>query len=234
MARADAYSTQVESPVKKYLSWSSNDKCFTFYDREKKENVLLPLPLTFIHLDELSTIKGWHDASSSGIYSNEIRSTKNQELNVRSFKGGEVVKGLYQDIKLRIQAAGGHYCASIYALLNGEVVNISLKGSALMGWSDFSKENRKSFLGSTIEVAKTLEGKKGAVKFYTPVFTIGKPISLSDNERAEEEYDNIKAYLDSKKSSSTTTEAPEDATTRQESIQTFPELEPIEADVLPF
>ena len=38
MARADAYRTTVESPVKKYLSWSSNDKCFNFYDKETKEN----------------------------------------------------------------------------------------------------------------------------------------------------------------------------------------------------
>lgn len=160
MARADAYRTTVESPVKKYLSWSSNDKCFNFYDKETKENKKLTLPLTLVHLDEMSTIKGWHDSSASGIYSNEVRSTKSEELNVRAFKGGDLAKGIYQDIKLKVQSLGGHYCVSIYAFVNNEIVNISLKGSALMAWSDFTKDNRKSFLGNVIEIKSAAEGKK--------------------------------------------------------------------------
>jgi hypothetical protein len=199
MSRADAYRTTVESPVKKYLSWSSNDKCFNFYDKETKENKKLTLPLTLIHLDELSTVKGWHDSSSSGIYSNEVRSTKNEELNVRAFKGGDLAKGIYQDIKLKVQSLGGHYCVSIYAFADNEIVNVSLKGSALMAWSDFTKDNRKSFLGNTIEVLTASEGKKGAVKFYSPVFTLGAPIALSDSEKAEDAYTLLKSYLDAKK-----------------------------------
>ncbi len=201
MSRADAYRTAVESPVKKYLSWSSNDKCFNFYDKETKENKKLTLPLTLIHLDEMSTVKGWHDSSSSGIYSNEVRSTKNEELNVRAFKGGDLAKGIYQDIKLKVQSLGGHYCVSIYAFVDNEIVNISLKGSALMTWSDFTKENRKSFLGNTIEVNSAAEGKKGAVKYTTPTFTLGKGISLDVSEKAEEAYASLKEYLDSRKTS---------------------------------
>jgi len=201
MARADAYRTTVESPVKKYLSWSSNDKCFTFYDKETKENKKLTLPLTLIHLDELSTVKGWHDSSSSGIYSNEVRSTKNEELNVRAFKGGDLAKGIYQDIKLKVQSLGGHYCVSIYAFVDNEIVNISLKGSALMTWSDFTKENRKAFLANTIEVNSAAEGKKGAVKYTTPTFTLGKGISLDISEKAEAAYASLKEYLDSRKTS---------------------------------
>lgn len=199
MARADAYRTTVESPVKKYLSWSSNDKCFTFYDKETKENKKLALPLTLVHLDEMSTVKGWHDSSASGIYSNEVRSTKNEELNVRAFKGGDLAKGVYQDIKLKVQSLGGHFCVSIYAFVDNEIVNISLKGSALMTWSDFTKDNRKSFLANTIEVKSAAEGKKGAVKYTTPTFTLGKGISLDVSEKAELAYDSLKAYLDSRK-----------------------------------
>lgn len=205
MSRADSYRTQTESPVTKYLTWSSENKCFSYYDREKKENVNVKLPITFIHLDELSAIKGWHDASSSGIYSNEVRSTKNQELNVRSFKGGELVKGIYQDIKLRIASFGGHYVCSLYAFMDGEVVNISLKSSSLMVWSDFSKENRKSFAGTTIQVASFTDGKKGAVKFSTPLFTLGKPISLTDNEKSEEAYTLLQAYIKARSASAEST-----------------------------
>lgn len=199
MSRADNYRPTIESPVKKYLSWSSNDKCFKYYDKEQGKDVLVKTPLTFVHLDELATIKGWDEKSESGIYSNEVRSTRLEELNVRSFKGGELVKGIYQDIKLRVQAAGGVFHTSIYVFLNGEVVNLSFKGAALMGWSDFLKENRKSLLGNTVEILSASEGKKGAVKFSTPVFTVGKPISLSENEKAEEAYISLKSYLEAKK-----------------------------------
>lgn len=211
MARADAYRTTVESPVKKYLSWSSNDKCFNFYDKETKENKKLTLPLTLVHLDEMSTIKGWHDSSASGIYSNEVRSTKSEELNVRAFKGGDLAKGIYQDIKLKVQSLGGHYCVSIYAFVNNEIVNISLKGSALMAWSDFTKDNRKSFLGNVIEIKSAAEGKKGAVKYTTPTFTLGGAIGLDVSEKAEVAYDSLKEYLDARKTSASVVaeEAPE-------------------------
>jgi hypothetical protein len=199
MSRADNYKPTIESPVKKYLSWSSNEKCFKYYDKEQAKDVLVKLPTSFVHLDELATIKGWDEKSESGIYSNEVRSTKLEEFNVRSFKGGEIIKGIYQDVKLRIQGAGGIFHTSMYVYLNGEVVNLSFKGSALMGWSDFAKENRRNFGGNTIEILTAAEGKKGAVKFSTPVFTLGKPIGLTENEKAEGAYTLLKAYLDAKK-----------------------------------
>lgn len=234
MARADAYRTTVESPVKKYLSWSSNDKCFTFYDKETKENKKLTLPLTLIHLDEMSTVKGWHDASASGIYSNEVRNTKMEELNVRAFKGGDLAKGVYQDIKLKVQSLGGHYCKSIYAFVDNEIVNISLKGSALMTWSDFTKENRKSFLGNMIEVKSAAEGKKGAVKYTTPTFTMGEAIDANTSLAAEDAYDLLRLYINSRKASQEVShdEAPQ--------VETFhpifaePVLEMAEINSLPF
>ena len=234
MSRADNYRPAIESPVKKYLSWSSNDKCFKYYDKEQGKDVLVKLPLTFVHLDELATIKGWHEASESGIYSNEVRSTRLEELNVRSFKGGEIIKGIYQDIKLRVQGAGGVFHTSIYVYLNGEIVNLSFKGAALMGWSDFAKENRKSFLGNTIEILTSAEGKKGAVKFSTPVFTLGKPIALSENEKAEDAYGALKSYLESKKVQQ---ELPVEAIVAEnlafKNVPDYPVLEPA-TDDLPF
>lgn len=234
MSRADNYRPTIESPVKKYLSWSSNDKCFKYYDKEQGKDVMVKLPLTFVHLDELATIKGWHEASESGIYSNEVRSTRLEELNVRSFKGGEIIKGIYQDIKLRVQGAGGVFHTSIYVYLNGEIVNLSFKGAALMGWSDFAKENRKSFLGNTIEILTSAEGKKGAVKFSTPVFTLGKPIALSENEKAEDAYGALKSYLESKKVQQ---ELPVEAIVAEnlasKNVPDYPVLEPV-TDDLPF
>ena len=202
MARSDAYATTAQSPVKKYLSWSSNEKCFTYWDKEAKENKKLPLPVKFIHYDEMATIKGWHDASGSGIYSNEIKSTKTEPLSVRAFKGGEIASGLYQDIKGKVNASGGDYYVSLYAELNGEVVNFSFKGAALMTWSNFSKENRKSFLGNYISVATASDEKKGSVKYSVPVFTIGGIIEQSTSDSSDKNYDELVAYFKARKANS--------------------------------
>jgi len=202
MARSDAYATTAQSPVKKYLSWSSNEKCFTYWDKEAKENKKLPIPVKFIHYDEMATIKGWHDASGSGIYSNEVKSTKNEPFSVRAFKGGEIANGLYQDIKSKVNSAGGDYHVSLYAELNGEIVNFSFKGAALMTWSDFAKENRKSFLGNYINVVGALDAKKGSVKYSTPVFQIGASIEASASDLADKNYDGLKDYFNARKSNS--------------------------------
>lgn len=205
MARSDAYATTAQSPVKKYLSWSSNEKCFTYWDKEAKENKKLPLPVKFIHYDEMSTIKGWHDASGSGIYSNEIKSTKTEPFTVRAFKGGEIASGLYQDIKGKVNASGGDYYVSLYAELNGEVVNFSLKGASLMTWSNFTKENRKSFLGNYINVASASDEKKGSVKYSVPVFTVGNIIEQSVSDSSDLNYDELVAYFKARKASSAST-----------------------------
>lgn len=198
MARADEYKAKTESPVAKYLSWSSNDKCFTYWDKASASNKKVALPFKMIHLADMSSIKGWHDASSSGIYSNEVKSTKTEELNVRAFKGGELIKGLYRDIKDRVNALGGDYHASIYGFSDGEVVNLSLKGSALKAWSDFASENRSSFLGSNISFSGALDSKKGSVKFSVPVCEVGTPISLSENELSEEAHTKLTNYFSSR------------------------------------
>lgn len=213
MARSDAYATTVQSPVKKYLSWSSNDKCFTYWDKEAKENKKLPLPIKFIHYDEMATIKGWHDASGSGIYSNEVKSTKNEPLSVRAFKGGEIASGLYQDIKGKVNSAGGDYHVSLYAELGGEVVNFSFKGAALMRWSEFSKENRKSFQGHYINVLSASDEKKGSVKYSVPVFTIGNEIEASTSEASDKKYDNLVDYFKARKAN--TASAPEETQTAE-------------------
>jgi hypothetical protein len=240
MARSDAYKTQTESPVKKYLSWSSNEKCFTYWDKDSKTNKSLPLPLNFIHYDEMATIKGWHDTSGSGIYSNEIKSTKSQEFHVRSFKGGEIVSGFYSEIKAKINAAGGDYHISLYAELDGEVVNFSFKGAALMTWSDFAKENRKSFLGNYVKVAGALDAKKGSVKYSVPVFEIGDNISASVSDESDNNYDSLQEYFNARKANAASTKeeatvsAPEPALSlvQESSIPAFDE--PADTSELPF
>lgn len=167
-----------KNPAAKFLEWSSNDKTFKYYDKENEENVLIPLPLKFVILEHYHTVKGWNDASESGIYSNEVYSIGTEEINVKSFKGGNISKGIYKDIKSNITAAGGKYHRSIYAITNDlEIINISLKGSAVSSYSDFIKEfGDYNFDKNWIAVTGAKDGKKGSIKYSTPVFEKSTPI----------------------------------------------------------
>lgn len=195
MARADAYSEAVKSPVTKYVTWSSNDKCFSYYDKEKKENMLLKLPIKLIHFRDFASVKGFHDSSQSSIYSNEVVSVKNEELVVRSFKGGELLRGLYSDIKLKLKEIGGKYNMSMYSMIDGELVNLSIGGAILQHWSDFSKENRGKFLTNYINIDSALDLKKGSVKYSVPVFSLGGAIESEVSNKADKLDDELIEYF---------------------------------------
>jgi hypothetical protein len=205
MARSDAYATTLQSPVKKYLSWASNDKCFTYWDKETEKDRNLPLPINFIHYDEMATIKGWHEDSDSRIFSNEVKSTLTEPFSVKAWKHkGTVIEGLYQAIKDRLKAAGGKYTVSLYAELDGEIVNFSFKGAALAAWSDFAKENRKAFLGNYVKISGALDAKKGSVKHSVPVFELGSAIEASVSDKSDKNYDLLQEYFKARKNSADT------------------------------
>ena len=118
-----------QRPTNIYLEWKSNDRCFSYWDNEAKENVALELPQKFLFLQHYHTVKGWDNGSESKIYSNEVYFIGKEEMNVRSYKGGGIVKGIYKEIKDKLN--GGRYHRSIYVMLeDGTIANISLKGAA--------------------------------------------------------------------------------------------------------
>ena len=167
------------NPAKKFLEWKSDEKCFMYYDKAKKENVKVELPFSFVILEHYHTVKGWNDKSESGIYANEVLSIGLDELEVKAFKGGLISKGLYKEIKPVIQNAGGHYSRSIYAVTNEkEIINISLKGSGVSSYSEFINNfGDNNFDKNWIEVNEAKEMKKGRVKYSVPVFSKGKEIT---------------------------------------------------------
>lgn len=201
MPRSDAYSQKVESPVARYVSWSSNEKSFVYYDKEKGKDVALKLPLTVVHLDEFGTIKGFHEKSNSSIYSNEIKSSKKEEFNVRSWKSPvSLAVGLYSQIKPTVTAIGGHYCVSIYVLIKGEIFNLSMKGSSLQHWSEFTKANRDKFLTHSIVIAGALNLKKGAIAYSVPDFQVGEALDSKLLQESDEKFDTLQAYFKARKS----------------------------------
>lgn len=194
--RRQAFAQPQSNPATKFIDWKSNEKCFSYYDKEEAKNVLISLPFTFLVLDELHTIKGWNDATSSSIYSNEVKFISKEVMTVKPFKGTEIAKGIYKDIKEKIVAAGGHYTKSIYIMLeDGTLANIQLKGSAVQKWGEFSQKTKSRFADEWVTVANIEEGKKGAVKFTTPLFSFAKSLTAEESNLADTAFNTLEIYL---------------------------------------
>ena len=194
--RRQAFAQPQANPSTKFLQWKSNEKCFEYYDKEKQEKVSVALPFKFLVLEELHTIKGWNDASSSGIFSNEVKFISKEIMTVKPFKGNEIAKGLYKDIKEKIVSAGGHYVKSIYIMLeDGSLANLQLKGSAVQKWGEFTQKTRNRLPDEWVQVSKAIEGKKGAVKFFTPDFSFERSITEVEAMQADEAFNILESYL---------------------------------------
>ena len=189
----------VRNPATRWFTWAGGgDQGFVeWYDKDAKQNVKVEGAFTFLLLDELSTVKGWHEASESGIYANEVRDLRSDALLVKSFKGGELASGLYTSIRDSIIAKGGHYHGSIYiAYKDGDTLklgNLGLKGAALSAWMEFKKsaptkkdangKNVKAYFVDAVAIAGFQDGKKGGTKFRTPIFAL-KEVSAATNAQA--------------------------------------------------
>lgn len=196
MSRRDEFKQENPNPATRFLEWKSEKKCFEFYnkDTEKREDV--QLPFRFLVLKEMHTVKGWNDASESAIYSNEVKFIGSEEVTVRSFKGGEIAKGLYKDIRTKIQDAGGHYVKSLYIMTEeNEVWNIQLKGSAVSEWSEFTKKSRSRLFYEWVLIESADERKKGAVNYTVPIFQYNTSLSEEEGKKADEVYAVVETYM---------------------------------------
>jgi hypothetical protein len=195
-SRKSEFTGSFEKPASKYYEWSSEEGCFKYYDREKRENVLVPLPLTFLVLKEFHTVKGWHDKSSSGIFANEVKNIGTEPLEVKAFKGGVITRGIYKDIKDVIANAGGRYIKSIYAMTkDGEIVNFQLKGAAVKAWGDATQKGRSRLADEWVTVAEIESLKKGRVSYTVPVFKFDGSLSDAEGMQADLAYDKLDATL---------------------------------------
>lgn len=198
------------NPSTRWFEWAGGDEggFVRWYDKEAKAHVRVDGPFTFLLLDELSTVKGWHEPSESSIYANETRDLRQDALVVRSFKGGELASGLYADIKDRIVAKGGHYHASIYvAYKEGEelkIGNLGLKGAALGAWMDFKKnaptkkdasgKSIKAYFADAVTIADFEQAKKGGTVYRVPKFAL-KTVGDSTNQQAMALDSELQAFL---------------------------------------
>ena len=200
----------IKNPSTRWFEWAGGDDggFLRWYDKEAGKQMKVDLPFTFLLLDELSTIKGWHDPSESGIYSNEVRDTRQDVLVVRAFKGGELASGVYKAIADRVKAQGGHYCSSLYiAYKDGEelrIGNISLKGATAGAWMEFKKsaplkkdangKSQRAYFVDAVTIGAYDQLKKGATVYRVPKFSL-KPVSEETNLQAIALDADLQAFL---------------------------------------
>ena len=194
--RRAAFSQPTTNPATRFFEWKSNEKTFVYFDKDTKTNVTVPLPFKFLVLDELHTIKGWNDATESGIYANEVKFISRDEMVVKPFKGNEIARGLYKDIKEKAKAAGGHYVKSIYIMLeDGSIANLQLKGAACQTWGDFTAKSKTRLVDEWVSVVGFDEAKKGSVKYTTPIFGYLASLGGAEADLADEAFNTLEAYL---------------------------------------
>jgi len=179
MSRSNPTSEKQANPSTRWHEWEGgrDGGLISYYNKDTKAKVQVKLPFAFIVLDELSCVKGWHDASDSGISSNEVRDTKSEPLVVKSFKGGLLAEGFYSAIRDRIISQGGQFVANIYCAYKNEAGELKLgavqfKGAALNSWVEFKKANRADIYKKAVVINGYAEGKKGSIVYRTPKFAL--------------------------------------------------------------
>lgn len=182
-------------PAKFFAQWGGSEGVLSYYDKETKEDVELPLPFTFLVLDELNTVKGWSDADHSGIWSNEVYDITNDVLRVKT-KRGLVAKGTWNDVKN--QVTGARYVKSVYIAYKDEtgelqLANIQFVGAALNAWIEFNK-TYDVYKGAVTLTGKSDEKKKGKTIYFEPLFE-GKNVSKETDEAAKEINRQLDSYL---------------------------------------
>lgn len=187
------------NPCTRWFEWDGENGQIRYYDKEEKKQIALGNNFTFMVLDVLSVIKGWHDSSQSGITSNEIRDTRSDSFTVRSFKGGVIAEGLYADIKDRVNTAGGHFTSNCYIAYRDGVLklgSIQFKGATLSSWMEFQKANRAVIFKKAVRINGFTEGKKGRITYRVPKFEIVEISEASALEAEAIDRDELQPYLE--------------------------------------
>lgn len=196
-----------KNPAKYFAEWDSTNKCFTYWDKENKKNVPIPLPFTFIPLAGAVRVAGYNHPESMKYGSNEIDLSEIKEtpLVVRGYnnvtkKSHVAITGLWEDIKVFCKSHKIDYTESMYVAVRpvgdpkGKLIlaNIQISTSGYGNLKDIKKENDLSKVG--LQVKSFTEEKNGSVKFHSPVYSTINIKPETDAEAAVLQKE-IKAYL---------------------------------------
>jgi hypothetical protein len=177
VSRSNPHENGATNPAVRWFEWNGETGAVRYYDKDAKKNVDVGADFSFVLLDQLGGVRGWHEATSSGIYSNEVKDTRQDVLIVRAFKGGTLAEGLYKDIKDRVSAVGGQFVSNCYIGFKHDGGKLAIgalrfKGAALGAWMEFTKAHRADLFTKGIRITGYTEGKKGRITYRMPVLKL--------------------------------------------------------------
>ena len=223
--------TSTVSPAKHFLRVKSGS--VNYYDKELNDNVEVPVPVEFVVLDQLATVKGWSDNDQSGYWSNEVKSVGTDPITVRTSKGVKAT-GIWKDIKNEPAVSGAKFNASVYIAVKGrdglEIQNIAFSGASLNAWIEFVNANKGVTRGKNkVVIAGFDDAKKGAVKYQTPRFEV-TDITAEELAEATKLDEELQEYLGSYFEGRKSDEVLETASAHVD----IDDVEPVDLSEIPF
>lgn len=178
---------EVSKHIDKWIGFDTNElkfvNQFEYWDKEFKQKVRVT-PKEFIVIDTGFVIKGWDKKSSSGIYSNEIKSFKDETFNVKSFKGGDLYSGAYsKDTKHLFEDVWWTLHKVITVYESGEVNKYYLKSSNAFAWNETVKFDTTKF---KVELDNVEEKKNGSIRYSVINWKQGKEITADEKKEIDE------------------------------------------------
>lgn len=202
--------TSRKSPIDLYLKWvwfkdekkeldgeevtvKKGIHKFEFFDKilEKK---IYANPVDFIVLEDMAvSITGFNQLKNCGIYSNHIRSSKNEEFNVMLQNGEKLISGIYADIKDDLISYGGKFTRDLLVLQDGCIRDYQFTGSTL-------KQLNDSLVGIDLNKYKLEfdgfeEKTTGSIKYSVPKWKQGKEINKEEREEVNAKVEILKEYF---------------------------------------
>ena len=80
-------------------------------------------------------------------------------------------------------------------LEDGTLANIQLKGASVKEWGDYFNKSKSRLADEWVIVKSAKEGKKGAVKYFTPEFSFERSITEDEAIQADSTFDVLDSYL---------------------------------------
>ncbi len=189
----------LKNPVQMFIEWN-NKGYFSYYNKETKQEVSLS-KMRFVVLDQLNTIKGFHKATQTGIFANEVHNLSKEDFKVQTYKKLLVAGGKYNDIKDTIKAVGGKFCKAVYVLLFNEegtdfnFVSLQLTGASLNVWFDTLDNLTNLYETGFIWDGSFSNETNGGISYTKPIFKTFKEIPESIDAEAQEKDTLLQNYF---------------------------------------
>lgn len=202
----------VHNPAKLYLRWkggaekvreNGEEKIeggkLLYWDKEKQEEVEVPLPLVFCPLEITYGYAGFIP-DKGRIWSNEILDFKTQNIrvNITGDDTDTICEGVYDVIKDKAYASGARLQTYVYAYCKqlGGIVRLNLGGSARSAWKEFTKKVKLSSVYEhpiSIQADEPQESKLGP--YVPPKYELGQAYADDVIKKLTEEDKVVIDYL---------------------------------------